>query len=157
MSITQSTSGGNQHNAAGIVRPIYSAIVSTVMLIKVRVPLSAMITMWLYSIGSISAIFLLAPDNGFIARERERRTGERSSSDLLQSAPNHSTFTLLHSSLLCFLLTCQVTSAKHMQSSRNIARRSHSVAVVRQNDASWVSLCTNEGSSIENEDPPIEN
>ena len=67
MSIVQSAGGSNQHNAAGIVRPIYSAVVSTVVLVRVRVPVSALLVQTGYSLGTIFAIYFLSPDYHFFA------------------------------------------------------------------------------------------
>ena len=75
MSIVQSAGGSNQHNAAGIVRPIYSAVVSTVVLVRVRVPVSALLVQTGYSLGTIFAIYFLSPDYHFFATEREAATG----------------------------------------------------------------------------------
>ena len=72
MSIVQSAGGSNQHNAAGIVRPIYSAVVSTVVLVRVRVPVSALLVQTGYSLGTIFAIYFLSPDYNFFATEREK-------------------------------------------------------------------------------------
>ena len=73
MSIVQSAGGSNQHNAAGIVRPIYSAVVSTVVLVRVRVPVSALLVQTGYSLGTIFAIYFLSPDSREAATGRFRR------------------------------------------------------------------------------------
>ena len=75
MSIVQSAGGSNQHNATGIVRPIYSAVVSTVVLVRVRVPVSALLVQTGYSLGTIFAIYFLSPDYHFFATSREAATG----------------------------------------------------------------------------------
>ena len=76
MSITQSNSGGGGFSmSGGIIRPIYSAIMCTVMLIRVRVPLPAMLAMWGYGLFSILSIAFLSPDYSFFAAESQKRSG----------------------------------------------------------------------------------
>ena len=75
MSIVQSAGGSNQHNAAGIVRPIYSAVVSTVVLVRVRVPVSALLVQTGYSLGTMAAIYFLSPDYHFFQWSEKLQLG----------------------------------------------------------------------------------
>ena len=69
---TQQRMGGS----SGLIRPLVDTVYCTVLLIQVRLPMNALIAMWLYGLVGIGAVKFFSPDYSQFTAETERVEGE---------------------------------------------------------------------------------
>ena len=67
--------GSNDSYGRGIIRPVCDAAYMIVLLVRVRLPTIALMTIWIYGTVGLALIKMLAPDFGHFTAEKERRLG----------------------------------------------------------------------------------
>eukprot|EP01052_Picozoa_sp_SAG31_P059484 SAG31_NODE_18778_length_623_cov_0.811069_1_plen_185_part_10 len=67
-------SGGDM--SRGLIRPVFDTIYCTALLVRARMPPSAVFAIFGYGLLMFASVKLLQPDFSYFTSERERRTGE---------------------------------------------------------------------------------